>query len=143
MKKIAIFFLIIIIIVAGISYLYLNHKANYYEAKKENSKFEDYYEKEIYGAELGSIINRAVDQNNNQQLEKNNKGKFVENDSNSIKIDVKITDNNSMYDMETLYAKGMNQFVLYYNEVKFKCTNIQYHAKTNKVRYLLFEQISE
>ena len=34
MKKIAVFFLIIIIIVVGMSYMYMTYKAKYYEAKK-------------------------------------------------------------------------------------------------------------
>ena len=47
MKKLAIFFLIIVIIIVGISYIYLNYKANYYETKKSNNQFEEYYQKEF------------------------------------------------------------------------------------------------
>ena len=61
MKKIAIFFLIIIIIISTIAYLYLNHIAIYNIAQKENAKFEMYKDKEIQGIELTTIINKAID----------------------------------------------------------------------------------
>ena len=38
MKKLAIIFLIGIIIIVGISYMYLNYKANYNEARRENNQ---------------------------------------------------------------------------------------------------------
>ena len=70
MKKIAIFFLVVVIIVVGISYIYLNYKVGYNTAKKENNQFESYYGKEIYGAELTSIINKSIDNNTKNQIEK-------------------------------------------------------------------------
>lgn len=143
MKKIAIFFFTIIIIVVGVSYIYLNYKASYNNAKRENMQFESYYNKEIYGTELTTIINRAIDNNNNNEVLKDKKGKYIDNKSNSINIDVKITDNDKTYQMETLYNGGMENFIQYYNQIKFKCTRIEYHKDTNKVKYMLFEQITQ
>ena len=90
MKKLAIFFLIIIVIIVGISYIYLNYKANYYQAKKENNQFESYYNQEFYGADVVTIINKAIDNNLTNAVGRDNKGKFIENDTNSIKIDIKM-----------------------------------------------------
>lgn len=143
MKKIAIFFLVVVIIVVGISYIYLNYKVGYNTAKKENNQFESYYEKEIYGAELTSIINKAIDNNTKNQIEKDKKGNYIDNNQNSIKIDIKMLDIDKTYTMETLNSGGMDKFVQYYNEVKFKCTKIKYHETTNKVKYMLFEQITQ
>lgn len=143
MKKIAIFFFIIIVIIVGISYIYLNYKANYYEAKKENNQFESYYNQEFYGADVVSIINKAIDNNLTNKVEKDNKGKFIDNNINSIKIDIKMLDNDKIYDMETLYAGGMDKFIQYYNEIKFKCTKIEYHKANNKVKYIFIEQITQ
>lgn len=143
MKKLAIFFLIIIIIIVGMSYLYLNYKANYYEAKKENQQFESYDKQVIYGAELTTIINRAVDNNEINEVPKDNKGKYINNETNSIKIEIQMLDNQKTYEMETLYQGGMDKFVQYYNQIQFKCTKIEYHKTTNKVKYMLFEQITE
>ena len=143
MKKLAIFFLIIIVIIVGISYIYLNYKANYYQAKKENNQFESYYNQEFYGANVVTIINKAIDNNLTNAVGRDNKGKFIENDTNSIKIDIKMIDNDTIYDMETLYAGGMDKFVQYYNQIKFKCTKIEYHSTNGKVKYLFIEQITQ
>lgn len=143
MKKIAIFFLIIIIIIVGMSYLYLNYKASYNKAKQENKQFESYEGQEIYGAEVATIINRAIDNNQNYEVPKDKKGKYIDNDKNSIEIDIKMLDNDTTYEMETLYNGGIEKFVEYYNEIKFKCTKLEYHKATNKVKYLLLEQITE
>ena len=143
MKKLAIFFLIVIIIVVGISYMYLNYKANYNETKLKNVEFESYYNQEIYGGDLTTIINKAVDNNISNGVEKNNKGKYLDNQKNSINIDVKMLDNDKVYNMETLYGGGMNKFLQYYNQLRFKCTKIEYHKSTNRIKYMLFEQITQ
>lgn len=143
MKKIAIFCIIIIFIICGISYLYLNYRANYNTSKKANLEFERYLNEEVYGADLATIINRAVDNNKRNEVERNNKGIYLNNDTNSINIEIKMTDNDSIYQMETIYNGGIQNFVNYYNKIKFKCIEIKYHNSTNKVKYMLFEQITE
>ena len=42
MKKIVLFFAMIIIVVCGVSYIFLNYKANYNTSKKTNLEFENY-----------------------------------------------------------------------------------------------------
>ena len=144
MKKLAIFFLIIIIIIVGISYMYLNYKANFNQAKRENMQFESYYNQEIYGTELATLINKAIDNNKINEVQKDNKGKYIDNETNSINIDIKMLDDNgTIYNIEKIYNGGTSKFVQYYSQIKFKCTKIQYHDKTNKIKYMLFEQITE
>lgn len=144
MKKVIVFFIIIIIIVSIISYMYLNYKFNYQNAKKDNLIFEIYKDQEIYGTDLATIINKAVDNNITNEIEKDNKGKYINNDNNSINIDIKMLDDDgTIYNMEKIYNGGTSTFVQYYSQIKFKCTKLEYHQKTNKVKYLLFEQITE
>lgn len=143
MKKIALFFLIIIVIIVGISYMYLNYKVDFFNTKKENMQFESYNNKELNGAELATIINKAIDNNETNEVQKSNKGKYIDNESNSINIDIKMLDNDETYNMETLFSGGMDKFVQYYSQIQFKCTSIEYHKSTNKVKYMLFEQITQ
>lgn len=143
MKKIAIFFVIIVILICSISYIYLNYKANYNQTKKANLEFERYLNEEVYGVDLATIINRAIDNNQKNEVEKNNKGIYLNNDTNSISMEIKMTDNNSIYQMETIYNGGIQNFINYYSNIKFKCVDVKYHESTNKVKYLLFEQITE
>ena len=142
MKKFVIFLVIVVAIVCAISYMYLNFIANRNTAITENMPYETYLNREIFGSDLASVINRAINDNNKNNLEKDEKGLYIANDTNSIKIQVKITDNDTTYDMETFYNSGMDNFIKYYNQIKFKCTNVEYHETTNKIKYMLFEQIT-
>ena len=143
MKKLAIIFFIGVVLIVGISYMYLNYKSSYYEAKKENNQFESYLNQEFYGAEVVTLINKAYDNNLTSKVEKDDKGNFIENEENSIKIDLKMTDVDETFNMERLYLGGMDNFIKFYNNIKFKCTKIDYHKKTGKIRYMLIEQITE
>lgn len=142
MKKFVVFLVIVVAIVCAIAYMYLNFIANRNTAITENMPYETYLNREIFGSDLASVINRAINDNNKNNLEKDEKGLYIVNDTNSIKIQVKITDNDTTYDMETFYNSGMDNFIKYYNQIKFKCTNVEYHETTNKIKYMLFEQIT-
>lgn len=143
MKKIAIFFTMLVIVVCIIFGIYINYKANYNTYRKENLEFEAYLNKEIYGAELVTVINKAVNRNEKNNVEKDNKGIYSNNNENSINIEIMITDNDTIYPMEIIYNGGTQNFVINYRDIQFKCVDIKYHDTTHKVKYMLFEQITE
>ena len=140
-KLILILFTIIIIIVTIICVKYSSYKIEYNSVLKENAEFEQYKENEIYGTELGTLINRTIDKNNKNNIEKDANGIFIPNEENSIKIEIYMQDNEQTYEMETIYNAGMQQFIQYYGDIKFKCSKIEYHKSTKKIKYLLFEQV--
>ncbi len=142
MKKFSIFCLIVIIILCVISGMYINYRANYNLLKKENLEFERYLDKDIYGTELITLINKVINNNENNQVRKNN-GIYINNNQNSINIEIKMTDTDQIYQMEKIYNGGIQNFVNFYGNIKFKCIKIEYHNSTNKIRYLLFVQITE
>lgn len=143
MKKTIISILcIMLIILALVIGKYLNYRAKYSQIKKENLEYEYYYQKEIYGTEIATIINKAVNQNEKEQVPKNENGKYIQNNINSIKIEIHISDNETLYDMETLYNGGMTNFIYNYKLIKFACTEITYNDE-GKVKYMYFEQITE
>ena len=143
MKKIAIFLLIIISIVSTISYLYLNSISNQRIAQKENIKFEIYKDEEITGAEVTTLINKAINSNQQNEVEKDKKCRYIDNETNSINIDIKFIDDDVTYNIEKIYNNGMDKFLTYYRDIKFKCVDVQYHDKTQKIKYMLFEQITQ
>ena len=140
MKKIAIFFFIIIAIVSTIAYVYLNYIYDYRNAQKENSEFKINKDEEIEGSELTTLINKAIDTNIKNEVQKDNKGKYRDNGNNSINIDIQFLDNDVTYNMEMLYNSGMQNFLYYYGNIKFKCIDVQYHKETGKIKYIKFEQ---
>lgn len=143
MKKFIIFLVIILIIIVTISYMYLNYKTNYNIAKKENFQFESYYNQEIFGPDVATVINKAIDKNSTHNIKKDNRGNYIENTTDSIKIDIKFIDDDKIHVMEEIANKGISTFMQYYSQIKFKCTQIDYHKSTKKVKYMLFEQITK
>ncbi len=143
MKKIAIFFALIIVIVCMISYLYIINKSNERLAIQQNQLFESYYQRQVYGAEIATVINKAMDNNYKNNVEKDNNNLYIENSTNSIKINIKmIDDNDTIYPMELFANSGIQNFLKYYNNIQFKCIDIKYHESTKLVKSLLFEQVT-
>ena len=143
MKKIIILLSIVIIIVAWVAFNYMSYQKEYNNTLKYNLEFEANYQKEIYGIDLTTIINKVINNNEKNNVEKGQDKKYINNNTNSINIEIKITDTNEIYSMETFYNGGIEQFVENYGNIQFKCTKIDYHKKTGKVSYLYFEQISK
>ena len=117
MKKTLIYIISIVIVICVliVSKLYAN-KEYMVEIKKFNTKYEKYINNELIGTEVASVINQAVDDNEYERIKKDENGKYIQNDENSINIEVKITEfsEEQIYTMETLYNGGMDQFVFYF-----------------------------
>lgn len=143
MKKIIIFCSIVLVFISVFWFNYMNYKSNYKSILKENLEFEEVYQKEIYGTDLTTIINKVINNNEKNNVEKNTDKKYINNETNSINIEIKMLDKDSTYSMETFYNGGMEKFIEFYQDIQFKCTKIEYHKRTGKVKYLYFEQISQ
>lgn len=142
MKKIFIFIIIVLVVVAIVGFKYISYKNEYKIIQNENAEFEQYKDKEVYGLTVGTIINKAIDKNTKNKIEKDNDGNFIQNDENSIKVEVHMIEDDKNYEiqMEQIYNVGTEQFVQYYSNIKFKCSKIEYHEKTGRIKYILFEQ---
>ena len=144
MKKIIIFFAIILICVITIGLRFYSYKAEQEVLAAENQEFEQYASKEIYGIDLGSIINKAVDKNTKNNIQKDENNIFIQNDTNSIEIEVAMKETDTTYKtarMEQIYNKGTELFIQLFIDIKFKCSKVEYHDSTGKIKYMLFEQI--
>ena len=142
-KNIILLSIVVVIIVAVVSFNYINYTKQHNEILKYNLEYENNYQKEIYGIDLTTIINKVINNNEKNNVEIGQDKKYINNETNSINIEIKIIDTDEIYSMETLYNGGLEQFVQYYGNIQFKCTKIEYHKKTGRVSYLYFEQISE
>lgn len=143
MKKVAIFFIIIIAVVSWVSYSYLNYVSMYKIAQKENAKFEIYKDEKITGRELATLINKAIDRNEKNEISKDKQGKYIDNKKDSINIDIKFIDNDVIYNIEKIYINGISNFINYYGDITFKCNEVKYHIIGKKIKYMQFEQISQ
>lgn len=140
-KTIIILIAVIIVLVSIIGIKYSSYLVNLNEIKIENAKYEKYINQEIYGIDLATLINKSVDQNVKKEIENDEKGIFISNDKDSIHIEIYMQDNETTYKMETIHNAGIEKFVQYYGDIKFKCSKTDYHKKTGKIKYMLFEQL--
>ena len=131
----------IVIIVCIIAFQYNSYKRNQNSISSENAEFEKYINNEIYGIDLATIINKSIDKNEKNKILKDEKGFFIQNDENSIEVEIHIKENDTTYKMEQIYKQGTEQFVQFFINEKFKCSKVEYHEKTDRIKYMLFEQI--
>lgn len=142
MKKLLIILIILfLIIVFSIYALKINKESEARSLKKYNLEYEEYLNETIYGTDLATLINKAVNSNENNKIEKDENNYYIENEENSLKIEIKMTITKKTYPMEEIYNKDTAEFIKYFNTEKFECTKIEYHKKTGKVSKLIFEQI--
>jgi hypothetical protein len=142
MKKLLIFFIIVIVIVAIIAGMYMNYKMNINISKKENSEYENYINGKITGTDLATLINKAINNNEKNNVAKDENGLYTDNSTNSINIQIEFTDNDKVYSMESIYNGTIANFIDYYGNIKFECTKTEYHKNTNKIKALYFKQVN-
>ena len=137
----AIFILVLIIA----AYAVYSYRANALEAQKINNQYKSYYNSQIIGTELLSIINKTEDINEENNIQKDQDGLYIENDTNSIKIYIsfKYEDDYRTIEMERIINNGTQNFIKVYSTASFKCTDISYHDKTNTVKSLTFTETED
>ena len=144
-KNLIILISILLIICAFVVYFVINYRNMQMQAQINNKEYNTYKEKTIVGTTLVSIINKTVDNNEKNNIEKDNSNVYIENEDNSIKIYIYFLGEDSKrietpYTMEQIYNKGSDSFIKLYGTSNFTCTNIDYHSKTGNVKSLTFEQ---
>lgn len=140
-KNIFIILGVMLIIILILTYSYYNYRTIKLRAEETNNEFESYTDCNILGSTLITLINKAIDNNEKNDVELNDQNIYEENDENSIKIEVKFTDSDKTFTMESIANATSEAFIKNYGSANFKCTKKEYHSKTNNIKYLLFEQI--
>lgn len=146
MKKntIILVLILVIIIIICITGINLNSKTSK-SVLQNNKEYEQYLNEEIYGTEVITLINKATSSNESNKVTKDKKGFYIENNENSIKIDVvMITDieenETTVYKMEAISKVGITEFIKNFNTATFKCTKVDYHKITGKIKYIEITQ---
>lgn len=142
-KLLVILILLFLIIIFSIYALFINNKAELNSLRNYNREYEEYIDKTIYGTELATLINKVTNLNENNKIKKDENNHYIENEENSIKIEITMLLTEKTYPMEEIYNSNTADFVKYFNLEKFKCKKIEYHNKTGKISKMLFEQVEE
>lgn len=142
MKKQTIIFFIAIFIFLLIVAFAIEQKVNEQnELTKYNSMYDSFLDKQVLGTEVASLINKAINENEKNNVVKDDKNYYIPNETNSIKIYVKLEQDGQSFDMERIFNYGMTEFVKNFNLENFKCTQVNYHKETGKVSEMYFEVI--
>lgn len=131
---------IFLIIIAILVYFYYTTLKITILSQNSNKEYEPYTESNILGSTLMTVIHKASNQNEKNGIPKDTKNTYIENDENSIKIEVKFLESDKVFSMEAITSLGAEEFIKNYNTMTFKCIKKEYHKKTNRIKYMLFEQ---
>lgn len=141
MKKYIVLAAFVILAVSSIGYLYINYKVEAQNILNNNKEYVELYNKEIEGNELATLINKIENKNENNLVARNENGLFIENDTNSIIINIKFKQSDSIFRGEKISRNGITNFVNLYSAAKFKCTNVEYHKNSKYIKSIFFEEI--
>lgn len=143
-KTLVIILIIFLIILAIVSYYVYNTRRIETLAKQMNKTYEPYKDTEILGTTLISLINKAVDDNEKNEVKKlENSILYEDNGKDSIIITVKFLLQDEIVRMEQMAEKSSESFVSAFSSAYFKCTNIEYHKETGQVKSMYFEEIDQ
>ena len=141
MKKIVIGIVIIIVVFCSLWYKYYQYKAKKSEIDTHNIEYDSLYEKEINGNNLATLINKTIDSNEKNNIKKNENGQYIDNDRNSIRIEIKFKQSPKIFPIEIIYLNQVTEFIRLYGQAMFKCSKIEYHNSTKFVKYIFFEEV--
>lgn len=115
---------------------------------RQNLQYEQYCDTEILGADVITLINKAISENEANKVTKDEKGFFINNNENSVNIEIIMITNEekletTRYKMETISKVGIREFIKNFGTTKFKCTNKKYHSGTKKIAYIEITQQPE
>ena len=140
-KAIAAIMVIILIVVIVVAVNLKNEEKKKLEQEAYNLPFEEYNKDNLNGLDITTMINKAINHNEKNHVEKDEKGKYIDDGDSSIRVFVHIGDNT--YNMERINELGMESFIEYFGPLSFKCEEIKYHEETGKVSEITFQAYGE
>ena len=141
MKKIICILSIFLIIICIVVYGVYQKNENTAQIGVDNKTYESYENKEVLGTDIISIINKATDSNKKNDIKIGEDGNYIDNGKNSIRIEIKFLELDKVITMERINNVGIEKFWSNYGALSFKCTKIEYHEKTHRVKYMYFEEV--
>lgn len=134
-------FIVILFIVTVVFLMKINSLG---EVKKEISKetifFEEYKEQKFDVNDFISIMSKAIENNENYDVKKDNDGMYIEDDKYSIKIFLKLDDRENLIPMESLMqSESGGSYVVsrLFSEIIYKYESMTYHKETGRVKEII------
>lgn len=143
MKKTLFILISILIILLSTTFIFLKNSIN---SEKDimnfNAYYESYLDKQFFGAEVATIISKAMDNNEKYAIQKDERNFYIPDNKYSVRIFVKIVGSSKIYEMETINKVGISEFISNFNVMTFTCTELKYHHETNRVSEMYIEEVT-
>lgn len=142
-KNFAIIIIIFIVIMSMLTIILKAEEDDQKALKAINFEYEQYLNKQVYGTDVTSIINKAIDNNDTYKIPKDENGMYINDGKYCIKVELNMITIEKTYQMEQMYKAGITEFVKNFNVIEFECTSIEYHKETGRVSKIVFTQIEK
>ena len=140
-KRLLVILGIFIIILLFAVYLLYNYRKDVIQMQSFNRQYEVYYDKTILGTDLATVLNKAMDYNNKNNIAKGDDDRYYIETDKSLLIEIKFSEKKEPVKMEDILLRDMENFIDFYATASFKCTKIEYHEANRQVKSLYFEQV--
>lgn len=145
MKKIGILICtLVIVIVAVIGVNIYSYNERLKAAEKNNKNYQSYYNVEVLGSDVGSLINKILDTNSKNNIQKDENGKYIDNGKEiAISVTIKFLELDKNISIEAIEKQGVDRFIKNFGAETFKCTEIEYYPNAKDVKSMHFEQVKK
>ena len=140
-KQTLLIIILLVVIILVVTFAVAQNVQKQRELANYNNQYEKYLNGQVYGTDVASLINKAIDNNEKNNVEKDENGYYIDNNTNSVKLYIKLVQDGDNFPMERIFEVGLTEFVKNFNIEDFKCTKINYHENTGMVSEVYFEVI--
>ena len=140
-KTIIVLICIFIAIIISLYTYYQSTQSVLQGVKKFNYQFEQYFDKEIYGADVVTIMSKAIDNNNKYDIARNEENKFIEDNKYCLKVMIKFKDVDQTFDMESIEKAGIEGFMQNFSKSTFKVIEYDYNEDSKRIGKIVIEEI--
>lgn len=140
-KTIIVLFCIFIAIIISLYTYYQSTQSVLQGVKKFNYQFEQYFDKEIYGADVVTIMSKAIDNNNQYNIARDEENKFIEDNKNCLKVMIRFKDVDKTFDMESIEKAGIEGFMQNFSKSTFKIIEYKYNEESKRIGKIVIEEI--
>ena len=146
MKKTFILIIVAVVVITTIIFSkYVEYSNQKTEIKKINKEFLAYQNSSVQINTVVSLMNKAISQNQKNNIEQDANKLFKENNTNSIKIYLETTSSDGktkvQIPMEGLILgekAGAEKVEYAFSDLLFNITDVEYHEKTGQVSKIVF-----
>ena len=114
MKKYVYLLIIVIIALTSIAYLYINYVNGANNISSLNKDYESLYNNVISGTTFATNINKILDANSKNNVQKDENGYYLDNGENSIIVEIKFKDSDNIFRIEQIYKNNISKFINLY-----------------------------